>query len=63
MAINIKKMKEKHPGQDLKIGEGFSETRGYIPEKPGIPKHNGLNVNNDPAHIREKESKHVKRSN
>ena len=61
MAIDIKKMKDKNPGKDLKIGEGFSDTRGYFPEEPGIPKYNGLNVNNDPAHLREKEKEKKKR--
>ena len=38
-----------------KVGEGFSDARGYIPDKGPIPKHNGLNVNNEPRGIRERE--------
>ena len=62
MSIDVKKIKAKHPGEDLKIGEGFGETRGYFPEEPGVAKHNGLNVNNDPAHQREKEAERKKKT-
>ncbi len=54
-------MKTKRPKQDAKIGEGFSDSRGYIPEKGPIPKHNGLNVNNEPEGLREREKEKEKR--
>lgn len=43
---------QQKPGN--KIGQGFNDARGEIPDKKPIPKHNGLNVDNDPAHLREK---------
>lgn len=55
MSINIKKIIRQHPHEDLKIGKGFGDARGHFLEEPGILKHNGLNVNNDPAHVRQKE--------
>jgi len=41
---------------DVTIGEGFADSRGYFPESAHVPKHNGLNVNNDPQHQRDKEN-------
>ena len=35
-----------------KVGQGFNDVRGEIPDKKDIPKHNGQNLNNDPAHHR-----------
>jgi hypothetical protein len=32
------------------VGQGFNDSRGEIPDKKDIPKHNGQNLNNDPAH-------------
>jgi len=52
---------KKQPAKDLKVGEGFSETRGdSFRQIPGVPKHNGLNVNNDPEHQRQKEQEKKK---
>ncbi len=42
-------------GTDLRIGQGYNDARGEIPDKEDIPKHNGQNVNNDPAHLKEKD--------
>ena len=39
---------------DPKVGQGFNDSRGEIPDQEDIPKHNGQNVNNDPKHLREK---------
>jgi len=42
----------------LKVGEGFNEARGdNFRESAHIPKHNGLNVNNDPDHQSEKQAR------
>jgi hypothetical protein len=38
-----------------KIGQGYNDARGEIPDKKDIPAHNGQNVNNDPAHLRKKQ--------
>ncbi len=35
-------------------GQGYNDARGEIPDKGDIPKHNGLNVDNDPKHLQEK---------
>ncbi len=53
----IKEKIKRDKNMDPKVGEGFSDSRGYIPEKGPIPKHNGLNINNEPrgALQREKE--------
>ena len=45
---------------DLKVGEGFGDARGYIPEGP-IVKNNGLNINNEPHGIRERNIEKAKR--
>ena len=47
--------------KDPKVGEGFSDSRGYIPEKGPIPKHNGLNINNEPQSMRERDVAKEKR--
>ena len=47
--------------KDPKVGEGFSDARGYIPEIGPIPKHNGLNTNNEPEGMQERELAKVKR--
>ena len=39
-----------------KVGQGFNDARGEIPDKKDIPKHNGRNLNNDPAHRRANEN-------
>ena len=36
-------------------GQGFNDLRGEIPDMKDIPKYNGQNLNNDPAHHRAKE--------
>jgi len=59
-----KAMKEKinqDKNMDPKVGEGFSDSRGYIPEKGPIPKNNGLNINNEPRGMREREIAKEKR--
>ena len=38
-----------------KVGQGFNDVRGEIPDKKDIPKNNGQNLNNDPAHHRANE--------
>ncbi len=38
-----------------KLGQGFNDARGEIPDKKDIPKNNGQNLNNDPAHHRANE--------
>lgn len=38
------------------IGQGFNDARGEIPDKMDIPKNNGQNLNNDPAHHRGNEN-------
>jgi len=35
-----------------KVGQGFNDSRGEIPDMNDIPKNNGQNLNNDPAHHR-----------
>lgn len=40
--------------KDSKVGEGFGDARGYIPEIGPIPEHNGLNTNNEPRGLRER---------
>ena len=37
-------------------GQGFNDSRGEIPDKENIPKNNGQNLNNDPAHHRGNEN-------
>ena len=57
-------MKEKikqDKNMDPKVGEGFSDSRGYIPEIGPIPKHNGLNTNNEPRGMQERNSAKAKR--
>jgi len=43
-----------------KVGQGYNDARGEIPDKKDIPKHNGQNVNNDPAHHRANEKQRKK---
>lgn len=38
-----------------KVGQGFNDARGEIPDQKDIPKNNGQNLNNDPAHHRANE--------
>ncbi len=52
---------KKDKNRDLKVGEGFSDARGYIPEEGPIPKHNGLNINNEPRGAREREKEKQQR--
>ncbi len=40
--------------QNPRTGQGYNDARGEVPDKKDVPKHNGQNVNNDPAHLREK---------
>jgi hypothetical protein len=40
------------PKKSPKTGQGYNDSRGEIPDKEDIPKHNGQNVNNDPDHAR-----------
>lgn len=44
-----------------KVGQGYNDARGEIPDKKDIPAHNGQNLNNDPAHHRanEKQQKNL----
>ena len=42
--------------EESKIGQGYNDARGEIPDKKDIPKHNGQNLNNDPAHHRANEN-------
>jgi len=42
--------------EDLKVGQGYNDARGEIPDKEDIPKNNGQNLNNDPAHHRGNEN-------
>ena len=44
-------------GKEPAIGQGYNDARGEIPDKEDTPKHNGQNVNNDPAHYRNEENK------
>ena len=37
------------------VGQGFNDQRGEIPDLKDIPKNNGQNLNNDPAHHRANE--------
>jgi len=54
MPTNDEKLDELRKRKDLKVGQGFSEARGYIEEDSKVPKKAGMNVNNDPAVAREK---------
>jgi len=47
--------------RDPKVGEGFGDSRGYIPEMGPIPKHNGLNTNNEPHGIQKRNRAKEKR--
>jgi outer membrane protein OmpA-like peptidoglycan-associated protein len=38
-----------------KVGQGFNDARGEIPDMKDIPRNNGQNLNNDPAHHRANE--------
>jgi len=44
-----------------KEGQGYNDARGEIPDMKDIPKNNGQNVNNDPAHLRANEKQPLKR--
>jgi len=44
-----------------KVGQGFNDSRGEIPDKKNIPKNNGQNLNNDPAHQRANEEKSIEK--
>ena len=61
MENDIKEKIKQDKKKDPKVGEGFSDARGYIPEEGPIPKHNGLNINNEPQHLREKEQNNKER--
>ena len=37
-----------------KTGQGYNDARGEVPDKKDIPRFNGQNVNNDPAHYHDK---------
>ena len=39
-----------------KVGQGFNDSRGEIPDKKDIPRNNGQNLNNDPVHHRGNEN-------
>jgi hypothetical protein len=47
--------------RDPKVGEGFSDARGYIPEMGPIPRFNGQNINNEPRGMRERDIEKAKR--
>jgi hypothetical protein len=61
MEKSLKEKIKKDWNRDLKVGEGFSDSRGYIPEKGPIPKHNGLNINNEPRGAEQREKEKGKR--
>ena len=41
------------------VGQGYNDARGEISDKKDIPKNNGQNLNNDPAHHRANEKNDV----
>jgi|GEM_PF-1982022 len=45
---------QKHK-KDSQVGQGFNNARGEVEDKKDTPKHNGLNVDNDPKHQPERE--------
>ena len=53
--INLAERDRIEPDEESKVGQGYNDARGEIPDKKDIPKHNGQNLNNDPAHHRAKE--------
>jgi hypothetical protein len=52
MEIAFKEMCMDDDKKLSKIGQGYNDVRGEIPDKKDIPKNNGQNLNNDPAHHR-----------
>ena len=57
----IKEKIKQDLNKDPKVGEGFSDARGYIPELGPIPKNNGLNINNEPQGVQQREKEKQKR--
>jgi len=48
-------VKGKGPQNGSEVGQGYNDARGEIPDKKDTPKYNGQNLDNDPAHQKEKE--------
>lgn len=48
------------PNNRHKEGQGFNDARGEVEDKKDIPKNNGQNINNDPAHLAEREKRKQK---
>ena len=58
-ALKIKMKQDQN--MDPKVGEGFNDQRGDIPELGPIPKHNGLNINNEPHGLKQRNIEKAKR--
>jgi len=61
MEKDIKAKIKQDKNMDPKVGEGFNDARGYIPEEGPIPKNNGLNINNEPRGAKQREKEKEKR--
>jgi hypothetical protein len=46
--VDVQELKDESP-DDPRIGQGFNDARGEVPDKEDVPKNNGQNVRNDPA--------------
>jgi hypothetical protein len=55
MDDNKRDSKQMSTEESLKKGQGYNNARGEIDDKKNTPKHNGQNLDNDPAHQAEKE--------
>ena len=53
--LKTKNANKRDSSVDSKRGQGFNDARGEIPDMKDIPKNNGQNLNNDPAHHRANE--------
>jgi len=53
--MDPKKEAQKVAQEAEKKGQGFNNSRGEVPEPETTPKNNGLNVDNDPKHQKERE--------
>jgi hypothetical protein len=47
--------------KDPKVGEGFNDQRGDIPELGPIPRHNGQNINNEPRGLKQRDNEKAER--
>ena len=52
--MGTRRDKAKEVVQNVKVVEGFNDSRGEVSDIKDIPKNNGQNVNNDSAHLRQK---------